>query len=271
VAHLVDLSEVKLVQQRTWTAGDYSVVGGHINWLAEALVEAADLRAGQQVLDVATGSGNAALAAARRNGEVTGVDYVPELLERARLRADVEQLPVTFVDGDVEDLPFDDASFDVVISVVGVMFASDPDRAAAELLRVCRPGGTVALASWTPDSLIARQVAAITSRLPSAAGGASPFTWGQPELVRSRFGNRVSELSMARRVFRFRYPSAQALLGVLRTTYGPVLRAFDALPTDEQESLSDDLLALYASENRSADGTLAIDSPYLEVIARRSS
>jgi SAM-dependent methyltransferase len=178
---LPDLAAVKARQQKMWASGNYAAVAARIVSMAEHLAEAADLRPGDRVLDVATGSGNAALAAARYGAEVTGVDYVPELLERARARAAAEGLEITFAEGDAEDLAFPDASFDAVLSALGVMFAPDQERAAAELVRVCRPGGTIGLVNWTPAGFIGQLLKTVTRHVPPPAGVRPPSQWGTEE------------------------------------------------------------------------------------------
>src|SRR5438034_1903183 len=194
-----DFAAVKCRQQNTWASGDFSVVASRIVFQAEHLCETADLQAGWRVLDVATGSGNAALAAARRGCEVVGIDYVPALLQRGRIRAAAEHLDVRFVEGDVEDLPFPDASFDAVISIYGVMFAPDHRRAAAELARVCRPGGRIALASWTPDGLIGETLRIFSRYLPPAPGLRPPVRWGDQGYLDSLFGHVAVSLTSHRR------------------------------------------------------------------------
>src|SRR4051794_31723938 len=226
---LADREPVKARQQQAWASGDFHAVAARIVLSAEALVDHADLRAGSEVLDVATGSGNAAIAAARLGCDVIGVDYVPSLLERARERAMAEGLDVEFVEGDAEALPFPDASFDAVTSVFGCMFAPDHERAAAELLRVCRPGGTIALASWTPHGFIGELFRTVAAHVPPPAGLRSPMFWGTEGGLRELLGAGVSSLSVKERTFTFRFPSAQQFVTFFRTWYGPTLKAFAAL------------------------------------------
>ena len=265
-----DLAAIKQRQQQTWAAGDYEVIGSTLVVIGELLCEAVDLRAGQRVLDVATGSGNAALSAARRFCEVTGVDYVPALLERGRQRAAAERLAVAFVEGDAEDIPFSDASFDVVLSTLGSMFAPDQEKAAGELLRVCRPGGKVGLANWTPDGFIG-QMFRVTSRYVSPPPGLKPpVLWGTEERLRELFGDRVASVRAERRTFVFRYRSFEHWLEAFRDYYGPVHKAFQALDPDRQAAYAADLRALVEQFNRSNDGTVAVPSDYLEVVAVRA-
>ncbi len=265
-----DLSAIKSRQQQTWASGDYAVVGSTLVIMGELLCEAVDLRAGQRVLDVATGSGNAALSAARRFCKVTGVDYVPALLERGRELATAERLEVTFVEGDAEDIPFPDASFDVVLSILGSMFAPDQEKAAGELLRVCRPGGKIAMANWTPDGFIG-QMFRVTSRYaPPPPGLKPPVLWGTEERLRELFGEGVTSVRAERRSFVFRYRSFDHWLEVFRGYYGPMLKAFQSLDADRQEAYATDLRSLVAQFNRSGDETMVVPSEYLEIVAIRA-
>ncbi len=265
-----DLSAIKSRQQQTWASGDYAVVGSTLVILGELLCEAVDLRAGQKVLDVATGSGNAALSAARRFCEVTGVDYVPALLERGRELATAERLEVTFVEGDAEDIPFPDASFDVVLSILGSMFAPDQEKAARELLRVCRPGGKIGMVNWTPDGFIG-QMFRVTSRYaPPPPGLKPPVLWGTEERLRELFGEGVTSVRAERRGFVFRYRSFDHWLEVFRGYYGPMLKAFQSLDSSQQEAYAADLRSLVAQFNRSGDETMVVPSEYLEIVAIRA-
>lgn len=266
---MTDLSAVKARQQQTWASGDYAQVGTFIYITAELLCEAADLRAGQRVLDVATGSGNTALAAARRWCDVTGIDYVPALLERARERAAVEGLRATFLPGDAEQIPFPDASFDVVLSTFGAMFAPDQETTARELRRVCRPGGTIAMANWTPDGF-AGQMFRITARhVPPPPGVKPPVLWGTEARLRELFGDGVSALLVTKRSCVFRFPSGEHWLDFMRRYFGPMQRAFGALDAAGQEKLGRDLLDLIRGLNRPGEKTMVVPSDYLEVVATR--
>jgi ubiquinone/menaquinone biosynthesis C-methylase UbiE len=266
----LDLAAVKQRQQQTWASGDFAAVGARALLMSELLCEAVDLHGGERVLDVATGSGNTALAAARRFGAVTGVDYVPALLERGRIRADAEGLPVTFQAGDAEALPFPDASFDVVLSTFGVMFAPNQPLAAAELLRVCRPGGRIGLTNWTPDGFAGELFRCTTQYLPPPPGLAPPTRWGTNEGLRALFGDGVTELTITPRAHVFRYPSPQHWIDFFRTYFGPTRHAFAALDATGQAALERDLLALLDRCNRADDGTLVVPSDYLEVVASRA-
>jgi SAM-dependent methyltransferase len=262
----LDTAAVKVKQQAAWSSGDYAVVGTTLQLVGESLCEEVDLRAGERVLDVATGNGNAALAAARRYAEVTGVDYVPVLLARGRERAAADRLPVQFREGDAEALPFADGTFDVVLSTFGVMFAPDQERAAREMLRVTRSGGRIALANWTPDGFIGTQFRTIGKHVPPAPGLKSPALWGSQARLDELFGAGAASIRAHRRTFTFRYLSARHWLQVFRGYYGPVHKAFLALDPAGQEALTADLLDLLAKNNRSGDGTLVAPSEYLEVV-----
>jgi SAM-dependent methyltransferase len=265
-----DLAAIKQRQQMTWATGDYAVVGSTLAVMAELLCEAVDLRAGQRVLDVATGNGNAALSAARRYCEVTGIDYVPALLARGRERAAAERLPVVFAEGDAEDIPFPDASFDAVLSTLGVMFAPDQEKAAGELLRVTRPGGKIGLTNWTPDGFIGQMFKVTGQYVPPPPGLQPPALWGTEERLRDLFGDGVAWLRAERRSFVFRYRSFEHWLDVFRTYYGPVTKAFQALDAGRQEAYAADLRSLVTRFNGSGDGTMAVPSDYLEVVAVRA-
>jgi SAM-dependent methyltransferase len=262
-----DLTAVKSRQQATWASGDYAVIGTTLSITGELLCEAVDLRPDQQVLDVAAGNGNATLAAARRWGQVTSTDYVTALLDRGRERAAAERLPVTFQEADAEQLPFADASFDVVLSIFGVMFTPNQEQAAHELLRVCRPGGKIGLASWTPEGFIGQVFRTMGKYIPPPLGVRSPALWGTEQRLGELFGTGIADLTINRRFFVFRYRSAQHWLDVFRTYYGPVLKGFAALDAAGQAALAGDLLALLARFNEGGSATLAVPSEYLEVVA----
>ena len=264
-----DFAAIKAKQRQTWATGDYAVIGTTISYMAETLCEAMDLHAGQRVLDVAGGSGNAALGAARRFCEVTCTDYVPELLERGRERAAAERLPITFEAADAEDLPYPAASFDAVISTVGVMFAPDQQRAAAELLRVCRPGGKIGLANWTADGFLGELFRIVGTYAPPPAGVRPAALWGTEERLHELFGDGVASLDATRRAFLFRARSADHWIAMFREYYGPVNKAFAAQDTAGQAALTVDLGDLLRRHNRATDGTIVAPADYLEAIAIR--
>jgi len=265
----VDLTALKSKQHLAWSSGDYAVVGTTLQIVGESLCEALDLRAGERVLDVAAGNGNATLAAARRWCNVVSTDYVPALLERGRTRASAEGLPVQFEQVDAENLPYPDHSFDVVLSTFGVMFTPDQDKAAAEMVRACKPGGRIGLANWTPASFVGELFKLMGRYLPPPAGVKSPALWGTEARLRDLFGERLATIAIEPRHFAFRYRSAAHWLEVFRTFYGPMHKAFGALDATLQESLAADLIALAESFNRATDGTLVAPSEYIEVVITR--
>lgn len=262
-----DLSAIKERQRWTWASGDYSVIASRIVPMAERLVQSAGLRAGDAVLDVATGTGNAAIAAARRGGEVTGIDYVAALLERGRERAAAEGLAVTFTEADAEHLPYPDASFDAVLSCVGVMFTPDHEQAAAELVRVCRRGGKIALANWTPSGFVGEMFRTVAAHVPPPAGLRPPGLWGTEEHLRHLFGEAVSDLMLTPREFVFRFRSPTEFVEVFRDYYGPVRKAFNALDESGRDRLSVDLAALASRHDCESGPSVALPSEYIEVIA----
>jgi ubiquinone/menaquinone biosynthesis C-methylase UbiE len=264
-----DLAAVKQRQKQAWAGGDFHAVAARIVLVAEQLVDSADLRAGWRVLDVATGSGNAAIAAARLGCDVVGVDYVPSLLERGRERATAEGLHVTLLDGDAEALPFPNRSFDAVTSVFGAMFAPDQRRAASELVRVTRPGGTIALSSWTPDGFIGDLFRTVAAHVPPPPGVASPMLWGTRKHLEELFGDAIGPLDVLERTFTFRFRSAEEFVDFFRTWYGPTLKAFAALEDPQaRRALRDDLVALARRHDRLGSGeAIAIPAAYAEAIA----
>lgn len=265
----VDLGAVKLRQRTAWSSGDYAIIGTTLQIVGENLCEALDLRGGQKVLDVAAGNGNASLAAARRWCDVVATDYVPALLARAGERAEAERLAIEFYEADAEALPFADASFDVVLSTFGVMFTPDQDRAAAEMIRVCRPGGKIGLANWTPDGFIGRLFKIIGQYVAPPAGTRSPALWGTQARVAELFQPHASSVRVSSRRFTFRYRSPEHWLEVFRTYYGPVLKAFAALDADRQASLQNDIIDLIDRFNIADDDTMVVPSEYLEVVITR--
>jgi ubiquinone/menaquinone biosynthesis C-methylase UbiE len=265
----VDLGALKTRQQGAWSSGDYAVVGTTLQIVGEELCEALDLHAGQKVLDVAAGNGNATLAAARRWCEGVSTDYVPSLLERGRLRAAAEGLSIEFKEADAEALPFADARFDAVVSTFGVMFTPDQDKAAAELLRVCRSGGKIGLANWTPEGFIGQLFKTLGKYLPPPAGAKSPALWGTRARIAEMFGPSAQVINAVPRNFVFRYRSPEHFLEIFRNYYGPTLKAFAALDAANQQGLRDDLLALIGRMNRAEDGTMIVSSEYLEIVITR--
>jgi ubiquinone/menaquinone biosynthesis C-methylase UbiE len=263
---LPDLAVIKTRQQAAWSSGDYAVVGTTLQIVGEELCEALDLRAGRKVLDVAAGNGMASLAAARRWCDVVSTDYVASLLERGRSRASAEGLPIEFKVADAEALPFNDNSFDTVISTFGVMFTPNQDRAATELLRVCKPEGQIGLTNWTPDGFIGQVFKTLGKYLPPPAAAKSPMLWGTRARMTEMFGAGATWIKTEPRHFNFRYRSAQHFIQVFKTYYGPMLKAFSALETPQQNRLENDLFALIDRMNKADDGTMVVPSEYLEVV-----
>ena len=265
----LDLNALKTRQHGAWSSGDYAIIGTTLQIVGEELCEALDIRSGQTVLDVAAGNGNATLAAARRWCKVISTDYVPSLLERGRMRAAADGLSVEFKEADAEALPFGDGAFDAVISTYGVMFTPNQDRAAGELLRVCKSGGKIGLANWTPEGFIGQVFKTLGKYLPPPAGVKSPALWGTKARIDEMFAGQASDIQIARRRFAFRYLSAEHFLEIFKTYYGPVLKAFAALDAANQEGLKRDLLTLIAATNRAEDGTMVVPSEYLEVVVTK--
>jgi len=264
-----DLKALKSRQQATWSSGDYAVIGTTLQIVGEELCEALDVRSGQKVLDVAAGNGNASLAAARRWCNVVATDYVPALLERARERATAERLDIEFREADAEALPFPDRTFDVVLSTFGVMFTPDQERAAAEMLRVCKPGGKIGLANWTPAGFIGQIFKTIGKHASPPAGAKSPALWGTPARIAELFEPRMASVASWQRNFVFRYRSPEHWLEVFKTFYGPVLKTFAALQPGAQAALERDVLAVIEQFNRSGDGSMVVPSEYLEIVITR--
>jgi ubiquinone/menaquinone biosynthesis C-methylase UbiE len=261
-----DLAALKTRQQAAWSSGNYAIVGTTLQIVGEQLCEALDLKAGSRVLDVAAGNGMASLAAARRWCEVTSTDYVPALLEQGRARAVAEGAAIDFKEADAENLPFEENSFDVVLSTFGVMFTPNQERAASELLRVCKPGGKIGLANWTPEGFIGEVFKTLGKYLPPPAGAQSPALWGTSQRLNEMFSAGAGATRAEPRLFNFRYRSPEHFLEIFKTYYGPVLKAFAALEPAKQEQLENDLHALIVRMNRASNGSLVVPSEYLEVV-----
>lgn len=263
-----DLTAIKNRQQAAWSSGDYAVIGTTLQIAGEQLCEAVDIHGGQKVLDVAAGNGNATLAAARRWADVVSTDYVGALLERGRKRAEADGLKVKFQEADAENLPFADGSFDVVLSTYGVMFTPNQDQAATEMLRVCRSGGKIGLANWTPEGMIGQLFKVLGQYIPPAAGVRSPLLWGTKPHLDMLFGAGGTVTAKPRH-FVFRYRSPQHYLDIIRAYYGPVHKAFAALDEAKQKALADDILKVVAQFNKATDGTMAAPGEYLEVVVTK--
>jgi SAM-dependent methyltransferase len=266
-----DFTAIKARQRQTWASGNYHVIASMIVPISEHLVDTVELRAGERVLDVATGSGNTALSAARRLAIVTGMDYEPGLLERGRIRATAEGLPVSFEEGDAEDLPVHDGAFDVVLSTLGVMFAPNQEQSARELLRVTRPGGRIGLANWAPDGWIGEMLRAVGRHVPPPAGLRPVTRWGTEEGLRELLGAGTSSLQITRQTFVWRFESTEHFLDLFRTYYGPVHKAFAAVDADGADALASDLLDTVRRFAREVDGTLLVPADYVEAVAVKAA
>ncbi len=264
-----DFAAIKNRQQATWASGDFAILGTTLQIVGESLAEAVDVRAGERVLDVAAGNGNATLAAAHRFADVTSTDFVPALLDKGRERARAEGLAVKFQVADAEQLPFEDGSFDVVLSTFGAMFTPEHDRAAREMLRVLRDGGRIGMANWTPDGFIGRLFKVVGTHVPSAAGLKSPALWGtEPHLV-ELFGTQAAQIHCERRHFNFRYRSAAHWLQVFRDYYGPTHKAFAALDEAAGQKLARDITALLEEMNTAGKASLVVPAEYLEIVVTK--
>jgi ubiquinone/menaquinone biosynthesis C-methylase UbiE len=263
---IADFAAMKTRQQAAWSSGNYAVVGTTLQIVGEELCEALDLRAGKKVLDVAAGNGMASLAAARRWCDVISTDYVPSLLEHGRARASAEGLTIEFKKADAEALPFADGTFDTVLSTFGVMFTPNQEKAALELVRVCKSNGQIGLANWTPDGFIGQLFKTLGKYLPPPAGAKSPLLWGTRGRLTEMFGPAATSIRTEPRNFNFRYRSPEHFLDVFKTYYGPMLKAFAALDEAGQQGLRNDVLALIAAMNRAEDGTMIVASEYLEIV-----
>jgi len=267
----VDLHAVGEIQQKTWSEGDFARVAGLIVIVAEELAEALEILPDERVLDVACGSGNGAIAAARRSwGGSVGVDFVGALLERGRERAAVEGLDIQFVEGDAAELPFEDGSFDVVMSIFGAMFAADQERTAAELLRVCKPGGRIGMANWVPDGGVGEMFMTVAKHAPPPPGIKPPLLWGTEERLRELFGSGVSDLRIQRLSSRQTFRSVEHWMDFFRTYFGPTKVAFERVGTEGEEALAADLCAYLEKGNTAGDRTLVLEPEYLQVIATRA-
>ena len=264
------LAAIKQRQQATWASGDFAVIATTLQIVGESLAEADDVCAGDRVIDVTAGNGNATLAAARRFARVTSTDYVPHLLEKASHRAKAEGLDVAFQVADAESLPYGDDTFDVALSTFGVMFTPDHARAAAEMLRVVRKGGRIGMANWTPAGFIGQLFKVVAAHLPpQPAGLKSPMLWGDEAHIAALFGPRAKSIRADRRIFNFRYRSAEHFVEVFRAFYGPTNKAFAALDDKGQASLRSGLVALLEKSNVAGAGSLVVPAEYLEVVVTR--
>lgn len=266
-----DLEAITQIQRQVWSEGDFAKIGVGIQLVAEDLCEAVDIVPGQRVLDVACGAGNCAIAAARRFGDAAGLDYVPALLERARERAAAERLDIEFVEGDAQAMPFEDGSFDVVLSSFGAMFAPDQGKTASELLRVCRSGGKIGMANWPPRGVVGGGMFKIVAEhAPPPPGVPPPVLWGTEERLRELFGDGISDLKLRQRESKMRQYSAEQWLEHFRTYFGPMIVAFERVGEDGTQALADDLLELMRASNTAGDEALVVPAEYVEVVAVRA-
>ncbi len=268
----VDMQALREAGQKTWSEGDFAVVAAIVMMVSEDLVEALEVIPGERVLDVATGSGNAAIAAARRTwGNVVGADFVPALLKRARERAIAERLEIEFVEGDAAELPFGNGEFDVVASVFGAMFAPDQQQAANELLRVCKPGGRIGMANWVPDGPVSQLFGIVAKHVPPPPGFTPPVLWGVENHVRELFGDGVTDLRFERKASRQPFRSIDHYLEIFRNYFGPIKLAFDRVGPDGEAALEADLREQLGKCNTAGDRAFVIEPEYLQVTAVRSS
>ncbi|HKX83345.1 MAG TPA: class I SAM-dependent methyltransferase [Pyrinomonadaceae bacterium] len=264
-----EMETLKSRLKTTWSAGDFSEIAKHIETAAEAFVERLSIQPGMKVLDVACGSGNLAVVAAQKGAEVVGVDIAPNLVESARQRAERLGLNIQFDEGDAEAMPYDDDSFDVVMTMFGAMFAPRPDVTADELIRVCKPGGTIAMANWTPTGF-AGQMFKLAGKYIPPPDMPPPVQWGIPEMVKERFGDRVTDLTTTPVMAEFDYdfPPAE-VVELFKTYFGPTVMAFKAIPPENHEAYRSDLESLWSQHNTATDGTTHVQSEFLEVIATK--
>jgi ubiquinone/menaquinone biosynthesis C-methylase UbiE len=266
----VDYAAVTQKQQGVWSLGDYGKVGSLLSWLGESLVRQLDIHAGEKVLDIAAGNGNASLPAARRFADVLATDYVPDLLAEARQRAEADGVVLRTETADAQALPYGDGEFDVVLSTIGAMFAPDQEAVAREMTRVCRSGGRIGMANWTPDSMVGDMFRTVGRHVPPPPGVQPAVAWGSEERVAELLGPYVEDMVVRRQTCAFRFPSAEACMEYFRTWYGPTVAAFKALDEAGQQELAAELTEVYEKHNVSADGTCAMDVAYLEVVAVRT-
>lgn len=262
----IDFNAIKQRQQATWASGDFAIIGTTLQIVGESLAEAVDVRAGERILDVAAGNGNATLAAARRFARVISTDYVPHLLEKGAVRAKAEGLDIQFQVADAEALPFENGSFDVVLSTFGAMFTPEPSKAARELIRVVRSGGRIGMANWTPEGFVGELFRVIAALVPPPAGTQSPMLWGTEPRIVELFGSEATDIRCVRRDFNFRYRSAAHWIEVFRNFYGPTHKAYASLDPARQTNLTEDITVLLERLNVGGANSLVVPGEYLEII-----
>ena len=267
---VIDFNSIKRRQQATWASGDFAIIGTTLQIVGESLAEAADVRAGERVLDVAAGNGNASLAAARRFARVTSTDYVPHLLDKGAARARAEGLEMSFEVADAESLPFADEAFDVVLSTFGAMFTPEHHRAAQQMLRVTRSGGRIGLANWTPEGFLGELFAVVGRFVAPPPGTRSPMLWGSEPYIVGLFGPQASDIRCVRRHFNFRYRSAAHWIEVFRSFYGPTHKAFGALDDARQSHLSAAIAELLERWNVAGPDSLVVPGEYLEIVITKA-
>lgn len=265
-ATVPDYAAIKQRQQATWASGDFAIIGVTLQIVGESLAEAADIHAGERVIDIAAGNGNATLAAARRFARVTSTDYVPALLDKGRARAAAEGLTIEFREADAEALPFHDGSFDVALSTFGVMFTPDHARCASEMMRVVRGGGRIGIANWTPEGFIGQLFKTVGRFVPPPSGLVSPAMWGKEDYLRQLFGAEAASIRAVPKMFNFRYASAAHMIQVFRDFYGPVHKAFAALDPGGQQALEQEMTAVFERHNTAGDNSLVVPAEYLEAV-----
>jgi SAM-dependent methyltransferase len=265
------MQQLKQRMKATWMAGDFGKIAEHNAKEGAAFISRLNIHPGASVLDVACGTGNLAIPAARAGAKVTGVDIATNLIKQARKRAAEEGATAQFDEGDAEQLPYADAQFDIVVTMFGAMFAPRPERTAAELLRVCRSGGTIAMANWTPEGFVGKMFALNAKHVPPPAGVPAPVLWGKEDVVRERFGKGAAKIEIQRRIAEFDYPYSPAdTVGFFRTYFGPTQVAFSRLDAAGQKALADDLTRLWADNNRGTADRTVINAEYLEVVVHRA-
>ncbi|GIK36281.1 MAG: hypothetical protein BroJett011_01140 [Chloroflexota bacterium] len=267
-----EMEALKAKLKATWMAGDFGHIAETYAPGAAEFVNRLNLRSGERVLDVACGTGNLTLPAARSGASVTGQDIAPNLLEQGRARANAEGLTVRFDENDAEALPYDDAAFDTVITMFGAMFTPRPNITAAELVRTCRPGGRIAMANWTPGGFIGQMFKIVGKYVPPAPGMPSPLLWGDEAIIAERFNGSVTDLQLTPRLITFTFPfSASEVVEAFRRYYGPTVKAFGALDEKGQAALRQELEQHWTAHNQSKNGVTRVESEYLEVLAIRAS